>query len=194
MLHTTKLKIFMGVMILHWIEHVAQIYQLYVLHLPRCCAMGFIGQFFPVLMTTEWLHFGFAVLTLAGCVWLLPGFLGAARNYWLVAYGISVWHLLEHTLLFVQAQTGHFLLGYPMPVSILQLAWPSYRAEIHLFYNTIVTIPMLAAMILDLRFRVRMNRNIYHFTTTFCPTCNCRTVAFNGRCPECSTVLTGARD
>lgn len=151
MLHKTKLKIFTGVMIFHWIEHWVQIFQLYMLHMPRCCAMGFVGQLFPVLMTTEWLHFGFAAITLAGIWWLLPGFVGRARDWWLLAWAISAWHLFEHTLLFVQAQSGHNLLHYPMPVSILQLVWPSYRAEIHLFYNTIVTIPMVIAMNLYFR-------------------------------------------
>jgi len=43
-----------------------------------------------------------------------------------------------------QAIFQHNLFGSPVPMSIAQLAVP--RVELHLFYNTIVFIPMVIAM------------------------------------------------
>jgi hypothetical protein len=60
-----------------------------------------------------------------------------------------VWHHLEHLILLVQAQTGLHLLGREVPTSIIQLVVP--RVELHLFYNTIVFVPMIVAMVLHRR-------------------------------------------
>ena len=44
----------------------------------------------------------------------------------------------------MQAILGHNFFGRPVPTSIVQLWVP--RVELHLFYNTIVFIPMVIAM------------------------------------------------
>ena len=49
----------------------------------------------------------------------------------------------------VQASTGVYLAGAKVPTSIAQLLFP--RIELHLFYNTIVTVPMVIAVWLHLR-------------------------------------------
>jgi hypothetical protein len=86
---------------------------------------------------------------LAG-LWLLRGgFTGTARIWWMVAFGIQFWHHIEHLLLLVQAQSGHYLAGRAVPTSLLQLYLP--RVELHLFYNTIVFIPMVVAVYLHMR-------------------------------------------
>ena len=64
---------------------------------------------------------------------------------------ISIWHLFEHTLLFAQATIHHNLFGKPVPTSLLQLVIP--RVELHLFYNTLVTVPVVVAMTLLYRSR-----------------------------------------
>ena len=64
--------------------------------------------------------------------------------WWTVAFWIQFWHHIEHALLQGQALFGHNLFGRPVPTSILQLWFP--RVELHLFYNTIVFIPMVIAM------------------------------------------------
>jgi hypothetical protein len=66
-----------------------------------------------------------------------------------VALVIQFWHHFEHLLLLIQAQTGHDFFGQKVPTSILQLFFP--RVELHLFYNSIVFIPMVIAMYLHLR-------------------------------------------
>jgi hypothetical protein len=151
--HKMWLKIFVAIMIAHWLEHIVQAYQVYVLGYPRHHAMGLLGQFFPWLVHSEWMHFGYAVLTFLGLIILRDSFLGSARAWWNAAVIIQIWHLFEHTLLFIQAQGGFTLWGAAEPTSVLQLLWP--RIELHLFYNSVVTIPIVVAMIVSRRTRSR---------------------------------------
>jgi hypothetical protein len=147
--HRTALTVFMVVVIGHWAEHIAQAYQLWVLNWPLPRARGVLGLPFPWLITSEWLHYGYALVMLIGLFLLRPGFHGRSRRWWTVALVIQFWHHFEHLLLLLQAQTGHYLFGRSVPTSILQLVFP--RVELHLFYNTIVFIPMVVAMVLHLR-------------------------------------------
>jgi hypothetical protein len=147
--HKAALMVFLAVVILHWVEHIAQAVQIYALGWPRPKAGGFVGLAFPWLVKSEWLHYGFAVVMLVAFVMLRYGFVGQARTWWNAAMWIQVWHHFEHLLLLVQAITGAFLLGKPQPTSIVQLVFP--RVELHLFYNAIVTVPMIVAMVKHLR-------------------------------------------
>ncbi|MGH2513230.1 MAG: hypothetical protein ACRDGQ_11145, partial [Candidatus Limnocylindrales bacterium] len=45
-----------------------------------------------------------------------------------------------------QAQTHHYWFGAKVPTSVLQHFWPMDRPELHLVYNTLVTIPMIVAL------------------------------------------------
>jgi hypothetical protein len=107
-------------------------------------AGGALGLAFPWLVHSETLHYGYAVIMLAGLCTMLPGFVGRARQWWLVALVIQFWHHIEHALLQGQAIAGHNLFGAAVPTSILQLWFP--RLELHLFYNSVVFIPMMVAM------------------------------------------------
>lgn len=151
--HEMILKIFVVIMIVHWLEHIVQAYQVYVMGYERHHAMGLLGQFYPWLVHSEWMHFGYAVLTLLGLVTLRSGFSGPARTWWSAAMIIQVWHVFEHTLLFVQAQRGFTLWSAKEPTSVLQLFWP--RIELHLFYNSVVTLPIVIAMIISRQRRLR---------------------------------------
>nr|BFE50735.1 hypothetical protein GCM10017745_41620 [Saccharothrix mutabilis subsp. capreolus] len=62
---------------------------------------------------------------------------------------LQFWHHVEHLLLILQSSTGVNLLGRPVPTSIVQLLVP--RVELHLFYNFIVFVPMVVAMVLHMR-------------------------------------------
>ena len=62
----------------------------------------------------------------------------------MLAFWIQFFHHIEHAILQTQAIIGHNLMGRPVPTSIVQLWVP--RVELHLFYNTIVFIPMVIAM------------------------------------------------
>ncbi|MFE9656144.1 hypothetical protein [Micromonospora sp. NPDC006431] len=147
--HQSALRLYLLIVVAHWAEHLVQAYQIWVLGKPRPAARGVLGQFYPWLVTSEWLHYGYALLMLVGLFLLRPGFVGRARTWWTISLALQFWHHIEHALLFIQAQTGAYLFGAKVPTSILQLVLP--RVELHLFYNSVVFIPMVVAMYLHLR-------------------------------------------
>jgi hypothetical protein len=148
-LHRQALNVFLFIVLAHWAEHLAQAYQVWVLDWPRPAARGALGQFFPWLSTSEWLHYWYALVMIVGLVLLRPGFVGRARVWWTVALLIQFWHHIEHLLLLIQAQTQVFFLGGTVPTSVAQTVFP--RVELHLFYNSIVFIPMMIAVYLHQR-------------------------------------------
>jgi len=142
--HKRALQAFLIIIIAHWAEHLAQAYQVYVLKWGAHDAGGVLGQAFPWLVHSEVLHYGYALVMLAGIWAMLPGFVGRSRTWWLVALVIQFWHHIEHALLQGQVIAGHTLCGAAAPTSSLQLWFP--RLELHLFYNTVVFAPMMVAM------------------------------------------------
>ncbi|RIV40264.1 hypothetical protein [Micromonospora radicis] len=147
--HRAALNLFMIVVLAHWAEHLTQAYQIWVMGWPVPESRGVLGLAYPWLVASEWLHYGYALVMLVG-LWLLRGgFVGRSRGWWMVAFGLQFWHHIEHLLLFVQAQTSTVFFGQAVPTSLLQLVIP--RVELHLFYNTVVFLPMVVAMYLHLR-------------------------------------------
>jgi hypothetical protein len=147
--HRRALAAFMVIVIAHWAEHLVQAFQIYVLGWPIPKSLGALGFFFPWLVSSETMHYGYAVVMLIGLFWLRKAFTGRARFWWNMSLGIQVWHHFEHLLLLIQAITGSYLLDKPTPVSVIQLLVP--RVELHLFYNAIVFAPMVVATILHMR-------------------------------------------
>jgi len=142
--HKPALQVFMFIVLAHWAEHLFQAFQIYVLNWPIPEARGFLGLWFPWLIKSEMLHYSYALVMLIG-IWILrKGFQGRSHKWWMIAFGIQFWHHIEHALLLGQAIAGHNLFGSPVPTSIIQLWIP--RVELHLFYNTIVFIPMIIGM------------------------------------------------
>ena len=144
--HRAAVNAFMVVVLAHWAEHLVQAYQVWVLDWPRPAARGALGQLVPWLSTSEWLHYWYALVMIIGLVLLRPGFVGRARVWWTVALVIQFWHHIEHLLLLIQAQTHVFFFGGTVPTSVAQTVVP--RVELHLFYNSIVFIPMMIAVYL----------------------------------------------
>lgn len=142
--HELALRSFLVIVILHWVEHIVQAYQFYVLHWPRAMSMGLMGMFYPWLMKTETLHYGFALLMLIGLWVLRKGFTGTSYKWWMVSFWIQFWHHIEHAMLFYQANSHHYFFGGTVPTSVGQIWIP--RIELHLIYNTLVFIPMVVAM------------------------------------------------
>ncbi|MFI9639046.1 hypothetical protein ACIG87_03115 [Micromonospora sp. NPDC051925] len=147
--HRAALNGFLIVVLAHWAEHLVQAYQIWVLGMPRPKARGVLGQFYPWLVSSEWLHYGYAIVMLVFLFALRRGFVGRARTWWTVALAIQFWHHIEHFLLLWQVQSGTMFFGQKVPTSILQLVLP--RVELHLFYNSVVFVPMVIAMYLHLR-------------------------------------------
>ncbi len=143
--HELALRAFMVIVLAHWAEHLLQAYQIYVLGWPVPEARGALGQIFPWLIRSESLHYGYALVMLVGFWLLRKGFTGVKdHKWWTIALAIQFFHHFEHLLLQIQALTGHPFFGRPVPTSLVQLWVP--RVELHLFYNTIVFIPMMIAM------------------------------------------------
>lgn len=143
--HRRALLLFLVIVLAHWVEHLLQAFQIYVLGWPVASARGGLGLFFPVLVSSELLHYGYALVMLVGLILLRPGFVGRSRTWWTTALLIQVWHHLEHLLLLVQAASGAHLAGRPVPTSLIQFVVP--RVELHLVYNAIVFVPMVVAML-----------------------------------------------
>jgi hypothetical protein len=142
--HKPALQFFMVIVLAHWAEHLAQAWQIYILGWPVHHAGGVLGLLYPWLVHSEVLHYGYALIMLVG-IWVLrKGFTGVSRKWWTVALVIQFWHHFEHMLLIGQVIFRHNLFGSPAPTSIVQLIIP--RVELHLFYNTIVFIPMVVGM------------------------------------------------
>lgn len=147
--HEISLRVFMAIVLAHWAEHLLQATQIYVLGWPVPEARGLLGHFFPVLVSSELLHYGYAIVMLIGLWMLRPGFVATEeRRWWTIALAIQFFHHIEHFLLQGQYLVGENLFGRPVPTSLVQLWVP--RVELHLFYNTIVFIPMVVAMYLHM--------------------------------------------
>jgi hypothetical protein len=142
--HERALWIYMVVVLAHWVEHLLQAYQIFILNWARPDAKGALGLWNPWLVSSEILHFGYALFMVVGLLLLRSGFQGRSRFWWDLALLIQTWHFVEHSLLQVQALTGQYLFGASAPISILQLWVP--RPELHLFYNAAVFIPMVIGM------------------------------------------------
>ena len=164
--HRAALSLFMVIVLAHWAEHIAQAVQIWGLGWPVPQARGVLGVPLPWLVSSEWLHYGYALVMLIGLAVLRGGFTGRARTWWTVSLGIQVWHHLEHLLLLLQSLTGVYLFGGTAPVSIVQTVLP--RVELHLFYNAAVFVPMVLAVYLHLR---------PHRSEFDAMVCSCRRVA-----------------
>jgi len=142
--HRPALRAFAVVVLAHWAEHLVQAVQIYGLGRAVPDSRGILGQFFPWMVKSELLHYGYAIVMLIGLWILRKGFVGRSYKWWLLSFAIQFWHHFEHALLQGQALFGHNLFDKPVPVSLVQLWIP--RVELHLFYNTVVFIPMVIGM------------------------------------------------
>lgn len=136
---------FMIVVGVHWVEHLVQVAQIYLMRTPVPQALGLLGGVWPQLVSSEWLHFTYNLAVLVGASLLLRLFGGSARTWWAVGVWVQVWHFFEHGLLFAQAQGGFTLFGAETQSSVVQLLIP--RVELHLFYNAIVTLLLGVAFV-----------------------------------------------
>lgn len=146
--HERSLQIFLAIVLAHWAEHLVQAYQIWGLGWPIPESKGVLGYWFPWMVTSELLHYGYAFIMLIGLWVLRTGFTGKAYTWWMVSFWIQFWHHIEHGLLQGQAIVGENLFNSPVPMSIVQVWIP--RVELHLIYNTLVFIPMIVAMYLHM--------------------------------------------
>jgi hypothetical protein len=127
------MKIFLSIVIFHFVEHVTQLIELYVLHWPRPDCLGILGVLYPWLMRSELLHLAYALYMLWGLYYFQVN-----NHWWKTAIYLQSYHLIEHVLLMTQ-----LLMGYK-PTGIGGIWFP--RIELHFVYNLMVLIPMLIAI------------------------------------------------
>jgi hypothetical protein len=171
--HKPALLIYTAIVLAHWAEHLLQAIQVYVLGWPVAEARGLLGMPFPWLVKSEALHYAYALVMLAAFWVLRKGFVGRSYFWWMAAFWIQFWHHIEHALLQYQVIVGHNFFGSPAPISLIQtlgflegtpqtgfggllegpprhafsaLMLAVRRLEVHLFYNSLVTLPMVLAM------------------------------------------------
>lgn len=142
--HKEALYVYVVIVLAHWAEHLAQTAQIYLLGWSIPESRGVAGLWYPWLVKSEALHYMYAFVMLVAFWILRKGFTGRSHTWWMIAFWIQFWHHIEHALLQGQALFHHNLFGAPVPMSVAQSIIP--RVELHLFYNTAVTIPMVIAM------------------------------------------------
>ena len=139
------LNIFLLVVYLHLFEHIAQMFQLYLLHWSRPQCLGLLGLLWPWLIHSEYLHYGHALFMLMGIYYLTKYMYNRASLWWMqLALVLAFYHHFEHLLLLIQSINHVYFFNTDMPTSIGQLFIP--RIELHFFYNLLVGIPMAIAL------------------------------------------------
>ncbi|HEY7125960.1 MAG TPA: cyclic nucleotide-binding domain-containing protein [Ktedonobacterales bacterium] len=135
---------------LHFIEHIAQILQVYVLGVPRADAHGIFGN-----LDAEFVHFFFDTSLEIGVIILLFRF---RKNIALwITFAIGLWHTSEHwyiTYYYVFNKpyyTAHAKNGLLAQGGLLWPTSPLPRIELHFLYNLLFTIPLIWGFIIILR-------------------------------------------
>ena len=111
---------------------------------PAGCSRAAPALPFPWLISSEWLHYGYALVMLAGLLLLRPGFTGRAPHLVDRSAGHPV--LAPHRAPTAPDPVAH------RSVSARQAGADEHRAaglprvELHLFYNAVVFLPMVVAM------------------------------------------------
>lgn len=162
--HQRALWLFMVIVLGHWLEHLTQVYQIYVMGWAPKAAGGVLGLWFPWLSSSEVLHFTYNLLLWGGILFLQPGFQGAARRWWNVALLAQSWHFFEHILLQAQWLTGFYLFGAAKQTGIGELWFP--RPELHFVYNLIVFAPLVLGMLVYFRPPPGLGRRVAAALTT----------------------------
>jgi hypothetical protein len=153
----------------HMFEHVLQLIQVTVWHVPDDEALGLLGYVFQLQGTEEWLHlfFNLALLT---CLYILLGPIRAAnpsivpRWAYLVfligAVGLETWHEVEHLVIISRVLLNH---GCPCP-GIGDAALGVTDTVLHFIYNAVVTSAILVPFWFVVRNRDRRDRKAAELT------------------------------
>jgi hypothetical protein len=147
--HQQALILFTVAVLVHYVEHLGQGVEIWGLGWKTADSGGVIGLAFPWLVTSEVMHYSFALFMIIGFFLLRPAFMGRALRWWSLALVFEFWHHFEQLLLITQHYSHHYLFGGTVPTSTLQVFFP--RVELHFFYNTIVLVPMLIALVQHFR-------------------------------------------
>jgi hypothetical protein len=134
---------------IHVVEHIIQLFQVYVFGVEEDEALGLLGYVFEFQGTEEWLHLAFNSLYLAALyVLVLPLWRATPAVLPLGAFllfafsvGLETWHMAEHVVIISNViQNG----GCPCP-GIGDVALNTTDTILHLFYNVLAYVGVAAA-------------------------------------------------
>jgi hypothetical protein len=151
---------------IHVIEHVIQLVQVFVLHVPEQRALGILGFVFQFQGTEEWLHLAFNtsyVIALIVIAWgffvsrtarsIVPGW--ALVVFLVVGLLLELWHLNEHIVIISHAiaNNGCAFDGCP---GILDQRLGVSDTVLHFFYNAIAYTGTIVPFVFLVRHRRRL--------------------------------------
>ncbi len=126
----------------HVIEHVIQLFQVYVFGVADEDALGLLGWFFHPNGTEEWLHLGFNSLYLLALIALVSPLrkqVGVGLPLWafavfaIGAVGLETWHVIEHTVIISNVIQNS---GCPCP-GIGDRVTGISDTQLHFMYNAV---------------------------------------------------------
>lgn len=129
----------------HYIEHVSQMVQIHGFDRAGSEAHGVVG-----VLDIEAVHFGWNTFVFLALVVLVTRF---RRNPWLwAAAAVATWHQVEHSYtFFVYATTGTLRPGLLDMGGRIAGGLPIMGPNLHFIYNTLETMPLIAAFFFQLR-------------------------------------------
>lgn len=129
----------------HYFEHVSQMVQMHGFGLMGTDAHGIIG-----VLDIEAVHFGWNTFVFMALVVLVTRF---RRNPWLwAAAAVATWHQAEHSYtFFIYATTGKLVPGLLPMGGVIGGGLPFIGPNVHFVYNTVETLPLIAAFFFQLR-------------------------------------------
>jgi hypothetical protein len=145
----------------HVIEHIIQLVQVYVLHVPDDEALGLLGYLFSFQGTEEWLHIAFNVSYFASLVvivwglWHSPAARSVVPLLALLAFlffgvWLEGWHVVEHLVIISNVIANN---GCPCP-GILDAQLGVSDTVLHFGYNVVA----YAATVLPFAYLIRQLR------------------------------------
>lgn len=128
----------------HLVEHVTQMVQLHLLHLPPAHSRGIFGP-----LDVEWVHFGWNTFILLATASLLAAY--RHSRLLLAAFALAIWHQAEHTwIMSVYLSTGDAgSAGLLAAGGVIGGGLPLKRADLHFLYNIAETTPLIVAFVIE---------------------------------------------
>jgi hypothetical protein len=148
---------------IHVVEHIIQLFQVYVFDVPEDDALGLLGYVFQFQGTEEWLHLVFNVSYLAALylllrpLWRLVPDVVPNWAFWAFAVwgvGLESWHVVEHIVIITNVIQNS---GCPCP-GIGDRATGLSDTVLHFGYNAVA----FTALMLPFWFVVRDRFTLDH--------------------------------
>jgi hypothetical protein len=141
----------------HVVEHVIQVFQVFVFGVPEQDALGLLGYVLQFNGTEEWLHLGYnsfyliALYALILPLWRITAAVVPTWAFWFFILGVWIesWHIVEHGVIISHVIANG---GCPCP-GIGDVALGLSDTILHFFYNALAYAGVVYAYILIVRHR-----------------------------------------